>query len=90
MTLGTPGGYSRSPGVSHPPPTKAAQPTGHLPYTATDPRTGVQTHWEVSSSTQYTDPAASSQRSVAIKRIREVEDREDTKTVKGMDILVES
>ena len=59
-------------------PNQSSGPRTAAPYVATvsDQRTGLQTRWEVSATTQYTDPVnLSSNRGLNVKRIREVEGR---------------
>ena len=41
-------------------------------YTARDPKTYTETRWEVTPSTQYTDPGGSSHRALNVKHIRDV------------------
>jgi hypothetical protein len=55
------------------------------PYAAThkDPTTGIETRWEVSGSSQYTDPNDASQRSLNLKRIRETGTQRDARTSPG-------
>ncbi len=82
-TAGTSSGSAR-PTAAEPRAT-SSRPSGQaFAATGRDSKTGMETRWEVTASSPYTDPAGTTQRQINTKRIREDPNKTDSSTTSSM------